>query len=183
MTSEPARAGEYRGTRLRRGTRMLRMRSAKRFPQQGQPERPLTHPGIPHEPRQEHACAECFGPRSRYRKGQFCFRCEQALFGDGTGGYERFIASERQRRAEAAKRRARRAAREPWPEYVPGPPRGPRPRGACPECGRDVPLCNDGTVQSHRPAAGHDDHARPGGNCAGSRCPAAAPEPAEAGTA
>lgn len=105
--SEPARRGEYRGTRLRRGTRMLRMRSTRRWPQQGQPATPPTHPAIPHMPREEHVCAECFGPRSRYRKGQFCFRCERALFGDGTSGYESFIQSEKQRRVEAAKRARR----------------------------------------------------------------------------
>jgi hypothetical protein len=171
--SEPIRQDEYRGSRLRKGTRLIRMRSGRRAPQQGQPPRPLTHPGIPHEPRQEHACAECFGPRSRYRRGQFCYQCEQALFGDGTAGYELFIRSEKRRRAEAAKAAQRAAAGVPWPEYVPGPPRGPRPRGTCAECGRDVPLCKDGTASAHRPAA--DGAARfPGGNCAGSHKPAAA---------
>ena len=86
------------------------MRSARRFPQQGQPARPATHPDIPHQPREEHRCAECFGPRSRYRKGQFCSGCERALFGDGTMGYASFIRSETQHQAELRKRRARVAA-------------------------------------------------------------------------
>jgi ParB/RepB/Spo0J family partition protein len=98
--------GEYRGRSLKKGTRMIRMRSARRLPQQGQPERPVTHPGIPHAEREGHTCSECFGPRNRYREGQFCYQCEKALFGDGSSGYGKFVRSERQRRAEAAKRRA-----------------------------------------------------------------------------
>jgi hypothetical protein len=58
----------------------------------------------------------------------------------------------------------------PWPEYVPGPPRGRRPRGTCAECGRDVPLCKDGTAQSHLPGPGGAVNF-PGGNCAGSHKP------------
>jgi hypothetical protein len=104
---EPSRQGEYRGRQLRKGTRLVRMRSAKRVPEQGQPYRPLTHPAIPRGEPETHTCAECFGPRSRYRKGQFCYQCEQALFGNGTSGYEEFIASERARRAAAGKRAAR----------------------------------------------------------------------------
>jgi hypothetical protein len=89
---------------------MLRMRSARRWPQQGQPFRPVTDPErVPHADREEHVCAECFGPRSRYRRGPFCYQCERFLFGNGTSGYESFVRSERQRRTEAAKRAARRA--------------------------------------------------------------------------
>jgi hypothetical protein len=79
--------GEYRGSRLRKGTRMLRMRSERRWPQQGQPERPVTDPRIPHQDREEHFCGECFGPRN---------------------GYVCFLRSERARRREAVKKAARR---------------------------------------------------------------------------
>jgi hypothetical protein len=100
--------GEYRGSRLRKGTRLLRMRSERRWPQQGQPERPVTDPRIPHQDREEHFCGECFGPRNRYRDGPFCARCEQDLFGDGRSGYVCFLRSERARRREAVKKAARR---------------------------------------------------------------------------
>jgi hypothetical protein len=107
VNSVPGAPGDYRGRRLPRGTRMLRMRSTGRRPQQGQPARPVTDPErIPHQDQEEHFCAECFGPRSRYRDGPFCARCEQDLFGDGRSGYTRFIRSERARRREAAKKAA-----------------------------------------------------------------------------
>jgi hypothetical protein len=101
---------EYRDVPLRRGTRLIRVRTARRVPQQGQPDRPLTHPRIPHAGREEHVCAECFGPRSRYRDGQFCARCERDLFGDSRDGYGSFIRSERARNVQAARKRAREAA-------------------------------------------------------------------------
>jgi hypothetical protein len=101
--------GDYRGRQLPRGTRMLRMRSERRWPQQGQPERPVTDPRIPHQGREEHFCGECFGPRNRYRDGPFCARCEGTLFGDE--GYVCFLRSERARRREAARKAARTTAR------------------------------------------------------------------------
>ena len=111
MTDPRANSGsEYRGVPLRRGTRLIRVRNAKRAPQQGQPDRPVTHPGIPHACREEHACAECFGPRNRYQDGPFCFRCERELFGDGRSGYRSFIRSERARQVQKARKRARETA-------------------------------------------------------------------------
>lgn len=94
----------YQGRHLPRGTRMLRIRTTRRAVQQGQPERPLTHESIPHEQQHKHVCAECFGPRSGYRRGLFCFQCERALFGDGSDGYQAFVRSERARQRERAKR-------------------------------------------------------------------------------
>lgn len=111
MTKPRAKKGlEYQGVPLRKGVRLIRVRTARRVPQQGQPDRPLTHPGIPHADREKHACAECFGPRSRYRDGPFCYKCELALFGDGRSGYQSFIRSERARNVQAARKREREAA-------------------------------------------------------------------------
>jgi hypothetical protein len=111
MSESRANSGsEYRGVPLRKGTRLIRVRTARRVPQQGQPDRPLTHPGIPHEQLPRHACAECFGPRSHYRRGPFCAECERDLFGDSLDGYQSFIRSERARQVQAARKRTRRAA-------------------------------------------------------------------------
>jgi hypothetical protein len=99
-TSQPA----YEGRRMRKGTRMLRWRTLSRVPQQGQPERPIIDPGLPRSKPVHLTCAECFGPRSRYQDGPFCYQCERALFGDGRQGYTRFIRSERQRRVMARRK-------------------------------------------------------------------------------
>lgn len=96
-----------RGLRLKKGTRMLRIRTKGRVSWQGQPERPRTHPGIPHAELPRHVCAECFGPRSHYRRGPFCARCETALFGNSRDGYQAFLRSERARNREAVRKRAR----------------------------------------------------------------------------
>lgn len=96
---------EYRGARLKKGTRMIRMRSARRAPQQGQPERVPTHPDVPHKQLPRHVCAECFGPRSHYRRGPFCALCERKLFGSSLDGYQSFIRSERARRTMAARKK------------------------------------------------------------------------------
>ena len=88
----------------------MRIRTMGRTSWQGQPDRPVTHPRIPHKELQPHVCAECFGPRSHYRKGPFCTRCERALFGNETTGYESFIRSERARRAQAARKQKAAAA-------------------------------------------------------------------------
>jgi hypothetical protein len=100
---------EYRGVPLRRGTRLIRVRTARRAPQQGQPGRPVTNPAIPHRELPRHVCAECFGPRSHYRRGPFCARCERELFGNSRDGYQAFIRSERARNLAAARKRAREA--------------------------------------------------------------------------
>jgi hypothetical protein len=89
---------------------MLRSRSLGRAVQQGQPERVLTDPErIRHgKPEKQHFCGECFGPRSRYQHGLFCVRCARLLFdGDWRDGYRHFVASERARRREAAKKQKR----------------------------------------------------------------------------
>jgi hypothetical protein len=108
--TEPGPGGyqEYRGARLRRGTRLIRLRSARRVPWQGQPDRPATHPAIPHRELPRHTCAECFGPRSHYSQALFCSRCERELF--GRNGYQSFIRSERARNLAAARKRVRKAA-------------------------------------------------------------------------
>lgn len=88
----------YRGRHLRKGTRMLRTRTLYRAGNPGQPVPELTDPkriraqGNP----ARHTCSECFGPRSAYRRGYFCARCEQALFGTSYNGQAAFIRSERQ---------------------------------------------------------------------------------------
>ena len=103
MSENPAE--DYRGRPLRRGSRVMRIRSMGRTPWQGQPDRPVTHPSIRHQETEAHVCAECFGVRSRYRKGPFCTRCERDLFGDATMGDETFIRSERARQTAAARKR------------------------------------------------------------------------------
>lgn len=97
--------------RWRKGTRALRMRTVIRagfVP--GQPAAPETGHGTrPRGNPERHTCAECFGPRSAYRRGPFCARCELALFGDSRDGYQKFVRTERARRREATKRIANRS--------------------------------------------------------------------------
>jgi hypothetical protein len=100
-TSQPA----YEGRRMpRKGTRMLRWRTLGRVPQQGQPERPIVDKDTPHAEPEHHVCAECFGSRSRYQEGPFCYQCERTLFGNGRTGYTHFIRSERQRNIMAERK-------------------------------------------------------------------------------
>ena len=93
--------------RWRKGTRTMRLRTAMRAAgANGQPAAPVTEPdriksqGNP----ARHTCAECFGPRSTYRQGPFCARCERELFGDSFNGYKRFIRSERLRQTWVRRR-------------------------------------------------------------------------------
>jgi hypothetical protein len=84
----------------------MRLRTARQATgANGQPQAPVTGHGVrPQGNPARHTCAECFGPRSVYRQGLFCARCELALFGDEFSGYQRFIRSERQRRVSVRRR-------------------------------------------------------------------------------
>ena len=66
------------------------------------------HPAPKPSKLEHHICAECFGPRSRYRRGQFCAKCERELFGSEREGYASFIRSERRRCVEFRRRQAAR---------------------------------------------------------------------------
>jgi hypothetical protein len=96
--------------RWRKGTRAVRLRTARRATgANGQPQAPVTgHGARPQDLPKGLTCAECFGPRSAYRQGLFCARCERALFGDEFNGYQRFIRSERQHQT-AVRQRLRKA--------------------------------------------------------------------------
>ena len=84
----------------------MRLRTARQATgANGQPAAPPAGYGIkPQGNPARHTCAECFGPRSAYRQGLFCARCERVLFGDSLNGYQRFIRSERQRRVSVRRR-------------------------------------------------------------------------------
>jgi hypothetical protein len=77
-------------------------------------------PPKPSQP-EHHVCAECFGPRSRYRQGQFCTRCERRLFdGNEHTGYTSFIRRERRLTVEFRKRQAARGYVMPDHSKAPG---------------------------------------------------------------
>jgi hypothetical protein len=86
----------------------MRLRTARAAGNRpGQPEAVITDPlRIPAQghPVRGHRCGECFGPRSAYRRGLFCSRCEREMFGSESDGYGKFIRSERARMRHVLRR-------------------------------------------------------------------------------
>src|SRR5690349_21619912 len=102
----PRRPDRSRARNWKKGTRALRWRTLGRagLTGTGQPRVDYDPVEKPQGNPPKHVCAECFGPRSAYRRGFFCTRCERALFGNENAGYESFIRSQRKHMSYVRKR-------------------------------------------------------------------------------